>query len=151
MRTYKRINEDYLDDISQSDYTDDLPMDIVSNVNMLLHGDVPNINFNLVKEPIYKVPNERTLRALIESCMKIYGNECSLNWLDVSDITSMSKLFYYSEFNGDISKWDVSSVTQMYSMFYHSKFNGNISSWDVSSVIIMENMFYGSKFNGDIS
>lgn len=152
MRTYKRINEDYLDDINQSDYTGDLSMDIVSNVNMLLHGDVPNIDFNLVQEPIYKAPDRTSsLRALIESCMKIYGNECSLNWIDVSGITDMSKLFYYSEFNGDISKWDVSSVTQMYCTFYHSQFNGNISDWDVSSVRIMEDMFYGSKFNGDIS
>lgn len=93
MRTYKRINEDYLDNIDQSDYTDDLPMDIVSNVNMLLRGQVPNIDFELVQEPIYKVPDKNTLITLIDSCMKMYGNDCNLNWLDVSDITDMSELF----------------------------------------------------------
>lgn len=44
----------------------------------------------------------------------------------------MSDLFYYSEFNGDISKWDVSNVENMNSMFEESSFNGDISKWDVS-------------------
>ena len=96
MRTYKRINEDYLDDIDQSDYTDDLSMDIESNVNMLLHGQVPNIDFNLVKEPIYRVPDKNTLITLIDLCMELYGNDCSLNWIDVSKIKDMSNLFYDS-------------------------------------------------------
>ena len=150
-RTYKRINEDFLDSIDQDDYTDGLSMDIVSNVNMLLHGDVPNIDFNLVQEPVYKVPNKKILTELIDLCMELYGNDCNLNWLDVSGITDMIRLFYFSDFNGDISKWDVSSVTNMDSMFYNSKFNGVISDWDVSSVTNMNYMFYQSVFNGVIS
>ena len=39
----------------------------------------------------------------------------------------MTKLFYGSEFNGDISNWNVSNVDNMNKMFAYSKFNGNIS------------------------
>jgi hypothetical protein len=33
--------------------------------------------------------------------------------MDTSEITDMSGLFMYIDFNGDISKWDVSNVTDM--------------------------------------
>ena len=96
-----------------------------------------------------KTKNE--LKRMIEYEMDKNGNECSLNHIDVSKITDMSRLFYFSKFNGDISEWDVSNVTDMSYMFYNSKFNGDISNWDVSNVTDMSYMFYDSKFNGDIS
>ena len=46
----------------------------------------------------------------------------------------MEKLFYGSDFNGDISKWNVSNVKSMYKMFTRSKFNGDLSNWDVSKL-----------------
>ena len=104
MRTYKRINEDYLDSIDRSEYTDELSMDIDTNVDMLLRGQTPNIDFNLIKVPIYKVQDKYALKHIIEICIEIYGTDCCLNWIDVSGITDMSELFYYiTEFNGDIS------------------------------------------------
>ena len=99
---------------------------------------------------IYKVGNSK-LKDLINYSIKILGNDCNLNWIDVSDITDMSFLFYESKFNGDVSKWDVSSVTNMSFMFCRSDFNGDISNWDVSSVTNMSYMFNESKFNGNIS
>ena len=106
-----------------------------------------------VSKPVYtlfpKTKNE--LKQMIEDEMDKNGNECSLNHIDVSKITDMSRLFYFSKFNGDISEWDVSNVTDMSYMFYNSKFNGDISNWDVSNVTDMSYMFYDSKFNGDIS
>jgi len=81
---------------------------------------------------------------------------------DVSNVTSMKKMFWLSSFNGDLSHWDVSNVTDMFRMFSQgvgggqesSRFtgeNGDISGWDVSNVTDMWGMFMGSKFNGDIS
>ena len=67
------------------------------------------------------------LRTLIDDRVKEFGPNCDLNDLDVSQITSMNRLFYGSEFNGDISRWDVSNVVNMRGMFYESKFNGDIS------------------------
>jgi surface protein len=62
-------------------------------------------------------------------------------------------MFDESQFNGDISHWDVSKVTNMRFMLYFSQFNGDISQWDVSNAAAhnMYGMFGASKFNVDIS
>ena len=100
---------------------------------------------------VYKINNKKELKTIISRAIKIFGNKCNLSWIDVSNINDMSELFFFSDFNGDISKWNVSNVTDMSKMFYKSKFNGDISKWDVSSVRNMSFMFSHSQFNGDIS
>jgi surface protein len=98
------------------------------------------------------IRNRNHLMKEIYDEIKNNGQECSLNHLDVSNITNMSKtFFFYSDFKGDISEWDVSNVTNMDEMFYHSKFNGDISKWNVSKVETMNYMFNSSEFNGEIS
>ena len=110
-------------------------------------------DYDLLKNcvAIYKVSEKKELKDLIDYFIEQFGNECNLNWIDVSNVTDMSFTFYTSKFTGDISQWDVSNVTDMPSMFMFSKFNGNISQWNVSNVINMASMFYKSVFNGDIS
>ena len=105
---------------------------------------------NTTKHTLFpKTKNE--LQQMIKDEISKNGNECSLNHIDVSRIIDMSRLFYGSDFNGDISDWDVYDVTTMQGMFAFSKFNGNISNWNVSNVTNMSEMFYRSKFVGDIS
>ena len=63
-------------------------------------------------------------------------------------------MFKYSKFtgkHGDISNWDVSNVTSMTEMFFKCKFNGDLSKWDVSNVERFNEMFGHSAFSGDIS
>ena len=87
------------------------------------------------------------LEELVDKLIEERGNKADLNDIDTSEITDMSYLFYYSDFNGDISEWDVSNVEDMRCMFYYSEFtgeNGDISNWDVSNVKEMTYMFTGT-------
>ena len=58
-------------------------------------------------------------------------NQPISNW-DVSNVTSMERMFQSSEFNQPIGNWDVSNVTNMYGMFYESDFNFPINGWCVN-------------------
>ena len=108
-----------------------------------------NKNSKIVYNYYPKTKDE--LEDIIKQKIESDGNECILNDIDTSNITDMSHLFEYSDFNGDISKWNVSNVTNMNSMFADSKFNGDISKWDISNVTNMKYMFSHSEFNDDIS
>jgi surface protein len=81
-----------------------------------------------------------------------FGTINNINSWDVSNVTSMTFMFYNSAFNQSLNSWDVNSVTNMSNMFESAtSFNGNITSWDVSSVITMNNMFFNaSAFNQNI-
>ena len=110
-----------------------------------INKDTGNRHYN------YHPKTRDELRQLVYKLIKERGNEANLNDIDTSEITDMNYMFYWSEFNGDISDWDVSNVKDMDSMFGNSYFNGDISKWDVSNVEDMRYMFFNSKFNGDIS
>ena len=99
----------------------------------------------------YHPKDKDELMELIERLKEERGVDADLNDIDTSEITDMSSLFSYDDFNGDISKWDVGNVTDMSDMFGISCFNGDISNWDVRNVKDMSNMFGESSFNGDIS
>ena len=92
---------------------------------------------------IYKVSERKELKNLIDYFINQFGNECNLNWINVSNVTDMKSMFEESEFNGDISQWDVSKVTNMCWMFWNSKFNGDISQWNVGKVTDKSYIFSG--------
>ena len=97
------------------------------------------------------IANDNNINTLVQNALEILGSKADLNFIDVSNVTNMERLFEGSEFNGDISKWDVSNVTNMAIMFDDSQFDGDISKWNVSNVTNMEYMFAYSHFDGDIS
>ena len=74
-----------------------------------------------------KTKNE--LQQMIKDEISKNGNECSLNHIDVSKITDMSKLFSFSNFDGDISGWNVSNCKKMYLMFDNSPLEKNPPKW----------------------
>ena len=94
----------------------------MKSINSYLLSEVASNNTTKV---VVNSPKE--LKWLIKKTIENEGPNCDLNFIDVSKITDMSKLFYASEFNGDISKWDVSNVKSMDGMFLNSDFNGDIS------------------------
>lgn len=78
--------------------------------------------------------NKAYLKALILKRIEEEGPNCGLTDIDVSQITDMAYLFYFTKFNGDISNWNVSNVKTMESMFEGANFNGDISKWNISNV-----------------
>ena len=112
---------------------------------------VLNSNSKIRKQQEYNYhpKTKEELQKIIKQLVAERGNEADLNDIDTSEITDMSRLFTYSDFNGDISKWDVSNVTDMYHMFKHCRyFNKPLNDWDVSKVKELSGMFdLATEFN----
>ena len=154
-RAFKRsLNEDILDDIDlnqpeEDDVTSKINKQNQEMVNQIANDAVQQMIDNRKELPgyiynsfaVWKPKDKEKLKDVIKVAIEVYDNEVNLNWIDVSEITSMYCMFLDSEFNGDISKWDVSNVTDMSCMFFVSQFNGDISQWDVSNVTNMDGMF----------
>ncbi len=134
-------------------------------------------NIPLSYRPKLKTVNASNdnIKEIVNRAVFFLGNDADLNFINVSNVTNMDRMFYKSQFKGnlsnwnvfnvtsmegmfegssfssDISKWNVSNVTTMKRMFAESEFKGNISNWNVSNVTDMSGLFYASCFNGDIS
>ena len=125
----------------------------MKQINKYILEHVQNSNFSIVERLHinkdisnyynYHPKTKDELKELVNKLIKERGNDADLNDIDTSKITDMSRMFTYSKFNGDISKWDVSNVKDMGYMFWDSSFtakNGDISNWDVSNVKNMRRM-----------
>lgn len=97
------------------------------------------------------VLNDTNFHIEVRRAIKRLGIQADLNYMDVSKVTNMERIFEGSSFIGNISQWDVSNVQNMCGMFAFSWFNGDVSGWNTSSVEDMSGVFYESEFNGDIS
>lgn len=91
------------------------------------------------------------LDELVKAHIQQFGPQCNLNHIDVTGVTSMDQLFWYSPFNGDISKWNTANVVTAIRMFSNSAFNGDISKWNMGQLKFANEMFKNSAFAGDIS
>lgn len=104
-----------------------------------------------IKKSRIIVTDLQFLRKIVARTIEEYGVFCDLNYIDVSQMTDLSMLFYNTTFNGSVEEWDVSNVKRMYHLFAGSTFNGDISNWNVSKVLEMSYMFADSVFQGDLS
>ena len=97
----------------------------------------PNTTYELHQHVLWEIQN--------------HGPLCDLNYIDVSQLTSLQSIFMNTEFNGDISKWDVFNVANMSGLFLGSAFNGDISKWRPVSLKEAYEMFRDCPFEGDLS
>ena len=141
----KKIKQDLLTSISlyqDTAYCKNFPTNLINELNN------PD-NFRKYAGLI-KVRYKDVLENLIYIAIDQLGYDGNLNWIDTSDITDMSDLFYDNKiFNGHIELWDVSKVEDFSMMFYNANnFNQNISQWDMSNAINVSGMFYNAyNFN----
>ena len=88
-----------------------------------INKDTGNRHYN------YHPKTSDELKELVDKLVKERGNEADLNDIDTSEIKDMYRMFYGSEFNGDISNWDVSNVEDMSMMFDKSPLEKNPPKW----------------------
>ena len=150
-----KVNEDFLDKHDVQLDSVSVLADACEDIQRWIEEDKPLLfDPQLLPDGCFHVSGRggrKVLGIIVDKTIRDFGNECNLNWLDVSDVEMMNWLFSWKDFNGDISRWDTSSVTDMQAMFYNSTFNGNISQWDVSKVDNMYGIFCKSPFCQDLS
>ena len=116
-----------------------------------------NQYINIRKKPsTVKATDETIKKIVIDSILK-FGYDADLNFIDVSGVTSLNRMFRISRLNNerincDISRWDVSNVTEFsYMLLYCSEFKCDLSEWDVSSGKLFAEMFTSTQIDFDVS
>lgn len=76
------------------------------------------------------------------------GGSPSISGWSTSNVTNMTYMFAFSNFNQPIGSWDVSKVTNMEYMFTNTtNFNQNLGFWNVSGVTNMGSMLDGTSIS----
>lgn len=116
------------------------------------HDSTHNLISNTWMKEGIKPRDKRELESVVNTVLMEQNNpSIDLNFIDISNVDTLSFLFKDKDFNGDISKWDTSKIRNMREIFSGSTFNGDISNWNTSKVEDMWGMFMDCPFNGDIS
>lgn len=90
-------------------------------------------------------PNTKIqLRALVQNLLARDGPACSLNHIDVSNITDFSYTFMNLTFHGDASSWRMSQARNVRHMFEKASLATDLSMWDTSNVEDFSAMFEGA-------
>ena len=102
----KKIKQDLLTSIRlywDTEYCKNFPNNLINELNN-------QANFRKYAGLI-KAQHKEDLEGLIYIAIDQLGHDGNLNWIDTSNITDMSELFYdNTTFNGHIELWDVSNV-----------------------------------------
>lgn len=168
MGVLKKITDEYFGEIIREEdkiNISELNVEIVKFTDM---NNVYHRNGFKVKE---RYPNNKLLTPyemaeelsnLIKTIIKVRGNECSLNDIDVSNIHSMCfdsslygliGIFYRSDFDGDISGWDMSNTSYTNYMFMSSNFTGKNGIFKITKdcyIVEAIGMFMDSELNINI-
>jgi len=107
-------------------------------------------NLNMEAEDVPDLNNVTSLANMFLSCSSLQDNDSWNKW-ETGTIDKMNGMFFFSDFNFNISDWDVSNVESMQAMFKLSPFNQNIGDWNVGNVSTMDELFNDTPFNQDIS
>lgn len=112
---------------------------------------------NIRKKPsTVKATNDTIKKIIVDSILK-FGYDADLNFIDVSSVTNLNRMFRinyltHERINCDISRWDVSNVTEFsYMLLYCSGFKCDLSEWNVSSGKLFSEMFTGTQIDFDVS
>ncbi|WP_405383143.1 BspA family leucine-rich repeat surface protein [Maribacter sp. LLG6340-A2] len=107
-------------------------------------------NMSMLSEDVPNLTSVTHLNNMFVSCTSLVDNPSWNNW-DTGNILNMNGMFFFSNFNSNISNWDVSNVASMDAMFNLSSFNQDIGNWNVKSLTTMNEMFKDTPFNQNIS
>ena len=126
---------------------------------MSLHSKLRNrpnkLRITSITKSVHIRPKTKDeLKRLVDAEIERQGPDADLNFIDVSDITSMYMLFCDTGVrNIKIDEWNVSNVTDMAGMFMDCpELSADLSGWDTSNVTDMRSTFNGCcNFDCDLS
>lgn len=114
--------------------------------------DTLNSDQGYLYDGIIQVVNKNELAKFINNAIKYFGQNGNYNWIDVSNMTSLTNLFANkTQFNGNISRWNVSNIENLNYTFQGCiNFRCDLSGWDTSKVKWMMHCFYECPYSWDL-